>query len=347
MSGDGVIASILVPMLNEERHTEASVREMVCQEGLDGEIEILVVDGRSTDRTREIVARLAADDDRVRLLDNPARRTPNGLNVALREATGEFIVRMDAHTYYPRDYVARGIERLRRGDEALVCGPVLAVGAGRWSRRVALARRSWLAMGGLMAIGRDDEREIENPYWGVCRRSLLMELGGWDEGWPTNQDGELAARIRARGGRIVALGSMAARYVPRDSLVALARQYIRYGLYREKTCVRHTNGMRLTHLGPPATVIAAAVAILPLPRAARHAARGVLGVHVALLGLASAHLAWQEGAAIRDAAALPMVFATMHLSWGAGFLWGCARFGVPVRALGSLGGRLARRGVTW
>src|SRR5882757_3663761 len=107
-------ASVLIPVLDEESHIRATVAAMRAQE-FDGEIEFLFMDGGSSDRTRAILEELAEADPRIRVLDNPGRTTPHALNVGLANARGDFLARMDAHAFYPARYVARGVERLRRG----------------------------------------------------------------------------------------------------------------------------------------------------------------------------------------------------------------------------------------
>ena len=329
-----VRVSVLVPVLDEERHLERALEHMLGQEGLDGELEVLVVDGRSSDATKRIAEAVAARDPRVRVLDNPARRTPQGLNVGLGAARGEYVARMDAHTWYPPGYLAAGIERLRRGDAAWVSGPQLARGDGTWSRRVALALTTRMGVGGASFREAGEEREVDSGFTGVWRRETLLEHGGWDEGWPINQDAELAARVRAAGGRILCLPEMAAEYVPRDSLRRLARQYWRYGQYRAKTVGRHPESMRRSHVLPPALVLLAGSAVLPgragLP------GRLTLGAWAAGAAGEAARAAGRDGAEPGDALALPAVFATMHFAWGAGFLVGSARFGPPVEALRGL-----------
>src|SRR3954452_17625634 len=105
---DRVDVSVLTPVLNEEAYIEAAARAMLAQR-LEGSIEFIFVDGRSEDRTVEKLRELAAADPRVMVLDNPRRSTPVALNIGLRDARGEFIARMDAHTHYPADYIARGV----------------------------------------------------------------------------------------------------------------------------------------------------------------------------------------------------------------------------------------------
>src|SRR4051812_48672370 len=252
-------------------------------QSFDGEGEFLFIDGGSTDRPREILEELAAEDPRVRVLDNPRRITPVALNAGLAAARGEFVARMDAHTHYPPDYLARGVERLRLGGAAHVSGPQLARGVNAWSRRVALALGSRLGTGEA-AFRRQSggETEVDSGFTGIWRRSTLEEQGGWDEEWHNDQDSELAARIRAAGGRVVCLPEMAADYIPRESLKALARQYWRYGFYRAKTSGRHPESMRRSHMLAPGLVLTMALALLPgrVGRLAR-AGVGVYGLAVA------------------------------------------------------------------
>ncbi len=326
MDPEAVDVSVLIPVRNEAAHLRAVVAAMQAQE-FDGSYELVFVDGGSEDGSRAILDEVAAADPRVRVLDNPARRTPHALNLALRAARGRVIARMDAHARYPPDYLALGVERLRRGDVDLVTGPALAEGEGRWSRRVALALSTRLGTGGAdFRHSADEEFEVDSGFAGLWRRETLERLGGWDEGWVNDQDFELAARIRKGGGRIVCVPAMAAGYFPRDSLRALAEQYHRYGFYRVKTSLRHPESLRRSHMVPPALVLTA-LAAAAAPRPLRRVARGGVAAYGAAVLAASAR------SPLADAAALPLVFATMHLSWGVGFLRGCATLGVPWRAL--------------
>lgn len=338
--------TVLVPVLDELPGIHEVVAALEAQ-SFDGPLEFLLLDGGSTDGTREVLEELAQRDPRFRVLDNAARHIPAALNLGLRHARGELVARMDAHTLYPPDYLACGAARLRRGDAAWVTGPALADGEGTWSRRVALALTTWMGIGGA-TFRRPAQEEIETDtgFTGVMRRATLEALGGWDELSLVNEDAELAARVRAAGGRILCLPQMAGRYVPRDSLPALAKQYFRYGRYRARTSRLHPESMRPSHVLAPGIVLAACSAVVaPAPLA--RPARGLLAAY-GLAVLAASGRAAGDGRT-RDAAALPVVFATMHGSWGAGFLAGCARFGPPFAALARVArtvpaGLLARSG---
>jgi succinoglycan biosynthesis protein ExoA len=334
-SGDRVDVSVLVPVFNEERHIRETVAAMQAQR-FDGTIELLYADGRSEDRTREILLELAERDPRIRVLDNPRRGTASALNVCLREARGEYVARMDAHTYYGERYLAAGVERLGRGDTDWVSGPAVPRPAGRVSRAVSLALASWLGRGGSRKWDEDaesaGERELDTGvFGGVWRRATVLEIGGWDERWPINQDSEMASRFLAHGARLVCLPEMVGHYVPRNSLRKLARQYFRYGFYRARTFRRHQRSMRRSHLIAP-TLAASMPAMVVGPRGVRRAARTCVGAYL----LAVVATGVSTGARTRrpaDGAMLAVVLPIMHLGWGFGTLVGIARFGPPVAAL--------------
>ncbi len=328
--------SVLVPVLNEGEHIRDTVASMLSQQ-LDGlTFELVFADGRSEDDTKAILQQIAQEDPRVVVVDNPARTTAIGLNTCLHHARGRYVARMDAHSFFPPRYLAVGIERLRRGDDVVwVAGPVLPRGTGRWSRRVGLALGTRLGMGGSQKWEPNDratapgtpppEFELDTGVFaGVWERETLDRLGGWDDGWPVNQDSELAARVRAEGGRIVCLPEMAAEYLPRDDLRKLWRQYRRFGYYRAKTNARHPGSLRPSHLLAPGLVLTALAAVWS-PRSVRRLARLGMGIYAGALAAETAHLAERESPEV--AAGMPAVFATLHVSWGVGFLAGLVRFG--------------------
>jgi succinoglycan biosynthesis protein ExoA len=337
--------SVLVPVRDEGALISSTARTILGQR-FAGDVEFIVIDGNSRDGTRAALDELRARDPRLTVIDNPRGDLASALNLGLAAASGEFVAKMDAHTFFPADYLQLGVDRLRQGDVNWVSGPPVPHGVGPWSRRVALALETPLGVGASGkwfkgAAGSGRERDLRTGVFsGVWRRSVLEALGGWDPAWPVNEDSELASRFLASGERIVCVRAMAASYVPRESLGALARQYWRYGLYRAKTANRHPESVGVSQLAPPALVMSQLGWIGG--RRARRVARLTLAAYAGAQAVVAARAASRAG---REAALLPTVFCTMHLSFGAGWLAGCARFGLPVagvlRAL-RLGGRSAR-----
>lgn len=326
--------SVLIPVLNEEAHIRATVASMLAQDVGDRTFELIFAEGRSDDRTKELLEEMASADERVVVVDNPARTTAAGLNACLRRARGRYVARMDAHSFFPPRYLAAGIERLERDPEdgvVWVAGPVIPRGRGGVSAAVALALGTRLGVGGSSKWQMNDpgaraagEIELDaGVFAGVWRRETLDRLGGWDDAWPVNQDSELAARVHADGGRIVCIPEMAAEYLPRDTLRGLWRQYWRFGFYRAKTGARHPHSLRRTHLLPPAVVLTL-LAALVAPRPLRRLARTGAGVYAAAVLAASG--AEARRAPVAQVALLPVVLLVVHLSFGCGFIAGSIRY---------------------
>lgn len=313
---------MLVPVLDEARHLEGTVRAMLAQD-LDGAVELLLIDGGSTDGSVELLARMAREDDRIRVLHNPRRVVPHALNIGLRAARGRFVARMDAHTVYAPDYLRCGVERLERGDVDWVSGPPVPVGAGRWSRRVAAALGSGLGRGASDKWQSEDEADAPEEwelttsvFAGVWRRDTLDALGGWDPEWTVNEDSEMASRVLAGGGRLVCRSDMASRYSPRDSVAGLARQYRSYGRHRAKTFVRHPSSAGPLRVATAALPVVLGASVLP-GRAGR-----VARALTAAYGAAVAAQAVRTAGPGREAPGQAVVLATMHVTFATGFLEG-------------------------
>jgi succinoglycan biosynthesis protein ExoA len=336
-----VDCSVLVPVLNEERYIEGSVAAMRRQR-FPGELEFLFADGGSTDRTVEILDRLAQDDPRIRVLHNPVGTVSSGLNVALGHARGRWALRMDAHSVYPDDYALRGMQRLLEGGTRWVSGPQIPKGHGPVSRAVALALSGAIGRGGSRKWGRSgaiDAPEFEldtGVFAGVWERTTLLGYGGWDERWPRNSDSEMAARFLARGERLICLPAMGAEYVPRDSLRGLWSQYFGYGEYRARTYRRHPASMRASHLLAPA-IVATAGAAVATPRNVARLARAGLVLYAASLAAAGVR-ALPAADSPGDAALVPAVLIVMHFAHGVGQMRGWVRHGPPWPALVRLAG---------
>lgn len=357
MDTSTVDMSVLVPVLNEGRTIREVVRAMTRQQ-LNGTVEFLFADGRSSDDTKAQLERLADADPRIRVLENPRRGVASGLNVCLRAARGTYVARMDGHALYPPTYLQDGIDRLTKdgagcvGSAAVawVAGPQIPEPRGRVAGAIAGALATRLGQGASRRWSRGQqvtgEYELDTGvFCGVWRRADVLAKGGWDEGWWCNEDSELAARFHDAGQTILCVPAMAARYIPRSSLTGLWRQYRVYGSYRVKTARRHPGSLRRSAVLPALLVIDAAASLVA-PRALRRPARLAQGVYVSALIAATIEVALHNRDADQDAdlALVPVALATMHLANGTGFLEGCVRWGPPWRALWKIAGGLAGAG---
>ena len=314
---DRPAVSIVMCVLDEERHVERAVRQALDQD-YAGELELVVALGPSRDGTDEIVARLSRSDPRVRWVrnPNPAGATPAGLNAAIAASRFPVVARIDGHALLPPDYVRVAVETMLGTGAQNVGGIMAAEGESAFERAVSAAMTSRLGVGNASFHTGGAQGPADTVYLGVFRRKALERVGCYDEAFLRAQDWELNLRIRRGGGLVWFQPDLRVAYRPRSSTRALARQYFHYGRWRRVVVRRHPETLNVRYLAPPVALLGvlagtagagfwAPAAVLP----AGYLALVLGGAAVEGRGLAPG--AW---------ARLPLVLVTMHLSWGAGFL---------------------------
>lgn len=304
-----------MPVLNEERHLADSVR-MVLDQDWPGELELVLALGPSTDATDEVAAALAAADPRVRTVPNPSGRTPDGLNAAIDASTGDVVARVDAHAEIPADYLSTAVAVLDETGADNVGGVMDAVGVSDLERAVACAMKSPLGVGGARFHTGGGAGEADTVYLGVFRRAALERVGGYDPHFERAQDWEMNHRIRSSGGRVWFTPALVVTYRPRSTVGRLADQYRHYGRWRRVVARQHPGTANARYLAPP-TMVVGTVAATVLGIAWRPAWAVPAGYAVAV-GLGGWLISKGEPAAVR--ARVPLAIATMHWSWGIGFL---------------------------
>lgn len=324
MSEFGSAVSVVMPVLNEERHLTQAVSAVLDQD-FDGSIEVILALGPSVDRTDEVAAELVAGDSRIHTVPNPSGRTPTALNAALAVASAPIIVRVDGHCELPRDYISTAVETLIRTGADNVGGVMAAQGTTDFERAVAVAMTSKLGVGGAAFHVGGEEGEAQTVYLGVFRADALERVGGYDEAFDRAQDWEMNHRIRATGGKIWFNPNMRVSYRPRPTLKDLAKQYFQYGTWRREVMRRHPETVQARYLAPPVAVAAMGVgSVTGLAASAGLAPNWMKVGWLAPAGYAVAVVA--GGIAISRNSDLavkrrvPAVLATMHICWGVGFL---------------------------
>ncbi|MDN5794465.1 MAG: glycosyltransferase family 2 protein [Intrasporangium sp.] len=307
--------SVILPVLDEERHLADAVHLVLAQD-YAGPFEVVLALGPSHDRTDAVAGRLQATDPRVRTVPNPTGRTPDALNAAIAASTGEIIVRVDGHAEIPGDYVSTAVRELIRVGADNVGGMMDARGTDDFERAVACAMRSRIGVGSSAFHTGGQAGEAETVYLGVFRREALERVGGYDPHFARAQDWEMNHRIRQSGGTVWFMPELKVTYRPRSTFRGLAKQYFHYGRWRHVVARHHEGTINLRYLAPPTMVLGTATALLVGARwrpawlvPAAYAAAVTAG------GLAIA-----KGESMRTRALAPLVLATMHWAWGAGFL---------------------------
>jgi glycosyltransferase involved in cell wall biosynthesis len=324
--------SIVVPCRNEAAAIRGCLTSILEQERLPEDCEILVADGMSDDGTRAHIKEMERADPRVRLVDNPARTTPQALNIAIRAARGDVIIRMDAHTVYAADYVAECLRVLQETGADNVGGPMLTRAGGYVQRAVAAASHSRFAVGNSSHHQPAYEGWVDTVPYGCYRRSSLLDIGLFDEELVRNQDDELNFRLVQAGGRIWQSPRIRAWYAPRSSWRRLFHQYFQYGYWKVRVIQKRGRAASPRHWAPGA--FTATLALLIVPATLLPTARWALGALLALYAggvcLAATTSAIRAGWSLWPG--LCVTFPCYHFGYGIGFLAGVWDFSIRSRA---------------
>jgi succinoglycan biosynthesis protein ExoA len=328
------LISVIVPVRNESGCIGGCLAAILAQSWGREAMEVLVVDGRSTDATREL-ARAALEGSGVarwEILDNAGQIAPCALNLGVRAARGEILARVDGHCEIDPDYLRNAVRHLREFPADGAGGRLETLGQGATAEAIAAAMSSAFGVGGSafrLPASADSLRLADTIAFPVYTRAIVERVGAFDEELVRNQDDEYNFRLRKLGGRLVLAGDMRARYFSRSSFRRMARQYFEYGVWKVRVLQKHPRQMSVRHFVPAAFVLALAVGLALLP-----------WTQWPLLGLAGAYAAANLAATIATGARngflgpsrwdrllrLSPAFALLHLGYGAGFLGGLVRF---------------------
>lgn len=311
----GDLAFAVIPCLNEAEHVADLIRHLLDDPAWRDPL-VVVADGGSTDGTVEIVRAMAAEDLRIRLVENPHRVQSAAVNLAAaRHGRGRrWMVRVDAHAGYPKAYVSSLVEEARRTGAASVVVAMDTVGRGGFQSAAAAAQNSVLGTGGAAHRSSSASGWVDHGHHALFDLDHFFAVGGYDESFRANEDAEFDVRLGRSGGRIWLSDAVRVTYYPRSTASALFRQYLNYGRGRARTLLRHRVRPKLRQMLPVAVAPAAVLAPFGLvePPLAWPAAAwigGCLGVG-ALLGLK---------ARSRAALGSGVAAAVMHLAWSIGF----------------------------
>jgi glycosyltransferase involved in cell wall biosynthesis len=321
------LVTVIMPVRNEAAFIGRSLGAVLAQDyGLD-RLEVIVADGMSTDGTREAVYAMQKPGAAVRLIDNPGRIAPTGLNAAMAHARGQIIVRVDGHCEIAPDYVRRCVERLRQDHVDGVGGPLETVGQTPQARVIAVATSSPFGVGGsAFRTIRHKTLMVDTIAFPAYRRSTIERAGPYDEELVRNQDDEYNYRLREMGACLLLAADVRSRYYSRGTLGLLWRQYFQYGYWKVRVMQKHPRQMRLRQFVPAALVAALLVTLVTGPWIA-------LSRWLTLL-LIAAYLAANLSASTLAARRhgwwmlpwLPLAFAALHFAYGFGFLAGLIGF---------------------
>lgn len=321
--------SIIVPCYNEKNHIHLLLDAIYAQTFPRTRMEVVIADGMSTDGTREIVFEWTKlhQDLRLKLVDNEKQIIPAAINRAIENASNDVIIRLDAHSHPYPDYVTRTVSAL----EAEVADNVgglweIKPGAETWiARSISLAASHPIGVGDALYRHGKKAAYVETVPFGGFRRALWARLGGFDETLLTNEDYEFNSRILKSGGKIWFDPDIRSVYYSRSTLIGLVRQYWRYGYWKYRMVKRYPGTIRWRQALPPIFVASLLLGLLlvwiPL-------FRGLLVIEFLLYSIILLVISMKLAIVKREPAlvfGIPASIASMHISWGSGFLWSIAK----------------------
>ncbi len=319
--------SIIMPIRNEAGFVENAIKSVLNNDYPHDKIELLVVDGMSTDGTREIIQKMAAQDSHIKLLDNPAKIQATAMNIGIKDCRGEVFIRIDGHTEIPPDFIKKSVRCLAEHPEAWVVGGYIkTVGLNYIGWATAAAMSSPIGVGNARFRLGHFEGYVDTLAFGTHHKWIVDKIGYFDEELLFNEDDEFNMRIILAGGKIWISKSVWSTYYARSSLKKLWRQYFRYGFGRIRTLQKHKRPTTIRQVVPLLFVLS--LLLLGVAGLLWRPFWILLGIEGGLyvLGLLAGAIDVGLKTGWQYALPAPLVFAILHFAYGFGSVWGIIRF---------------------
>lgn len=323
---DWPFVSVIMPVRNEEAFINRSLGSVLAQDYPSDRMEILVVDGMSTDATLHLVQALAPGQN-LRIIENPGKIVPIGMNIAFHQAKGEIIARVDGHCEIAPDYIRQCVLAIQQDGVDGVGGAINTVGESWLAQGIAIAMSSTFGVGNsAFRTARDKTILADTVPFPVYSRATMERAGPYDEEQIRNQDDEYNYRLRKLGAKLLLSNKVHSRYFSRSSFPSLWRQYFGYGFWKVRVFQEHPRQIRLRQFIPPTFV--AMLLGSSLLATFFVAGRILLGFELVAYFLAnlSASILTAARCGWKYLPVLPLTYAILHISYGFGFLFGLIKF---------------------
>ena len=318
--------SIICPTYNEEKYIEKCITSMLSQDIDKANIELLFVDGRSTDKTREIILDFQKNHPFIQLIDNPERSVPFAMNYGIDGSHGKIIIRIDAHSEFPSNYISVLKEKLFELDADNV-GPVcltLPANQNTEAKAIATALSSSFGVGNAyFRIGANKIMEVDTVPFGCFKRETFDKIGKYDIELTRNQDDELNARIIKNGGKIFLIPDLVVKYYVRDTIKKTRKMYYQYGLFKPLVNKKIGSAATLRQFFPMLFVLGL---IFGFALSFVHPVFLYLYISIIAIYFAGAiSFSFMDAKEKKEIIYLPFIFLTVHLAYGWGYLIGLSK----------------------
>jgi len=328
-----ILVTVIIPTLNEEGYISGVLDNVLDQTYPNEALEILVIDGRSSDNTRAVVELYVAKYNNIRLLDNPEGIVPYALNYGIEHASGEVIVRLDAHSRYPNDYLEVLVDKLEETGADNVGGmwQVCPANNTRIAKAIAYANSSRFGIGSpAYRFEGDGVREVDTMPFGCYRRDVFDRVGKFDTDLVRNQDDEFNSRLLSRGGKIMYVPQVKVQYFARDTIYKMAKMFYQYGLYKPLASKKLGRVSTLRQIVPPLFVFTLVfLASLMFIDSSIGFALVVLMLVYVVIAIYEAFLVAKEEKGGLFLLLIPFIYFVIHVSYGAGYIRGLVNTFLP------------------
>jgi len=322
------VITIILPIRNEAKYIKQTLEPILYQKDIEQEIQILIVDGMSTDGARDIIINYQKDHLNIHLIDNPEKIVSTGFNRALNESKGDIIIRVDGHCEIALDYIQKCLECLEKINADCVGGSTEHVASGLVGKSIKLAQSSFFGVGGVSFRKKVEKgKYVDTLAFGAYKRKVFDQLGGYDEELVRNQDDEFNFRMIQNDGKIWLDPSIKSTYTQRNSFMGLFKQYFQYGFYKVRVMQKRRGIASWRHVVPGLFVLGLLTSISIFI---------IYGINTPILSLCLPYLSFSIFATILElfkspfnllsVLMLPLTFYTLHISYGLGILLGLVYF---------------------
>ncbi len=317
--------SALLVTRNEQAYIEKAMMSLIDQTYPKDKYEIVIIDGESTDDTLKIVKRLIdrykTNTFDIRVINNPKHILASGWNLGIRDAKGEYVVRIDAHAEAAKDFIEKNVETMLKASDAVCVGGKLTTKSLEGDDdTISKVLSSPFGVGNSSFRVSDEAGYADTAVYGLYRKDIFEQVGYFNEKYVRNQDIELHARIRAAGGRFYFDPQINCVYYSRNTVKKMVRQAFGNGKWNMVLLKNQNSALRLRHLVPFAFVLflTAATVLGFLSKYFWYLEIGVVSLHLAMGIFAAA----KKTKNVSEILTMPFLFLLLHLSYGAGYLAG-------------------------
>jgi len=325
--------TIIIPAYNEQDYIGICLKSLVEQDYDKKAIEILVVDGISSDASRRIVREWGQKYAYIKLLDNPKRATAAGVNVGIRAAQGDVIIILGAHSFIAPDFLGESRDCLQKSGADCVGGPLRYVGESSLAKTISLAMASPFGVGNAYFRYSTKAQFVDTLAFGAYKKAVFDRIGLFDENLIANEDYDLNYRIRKTGGKIFLSPTIKSFYFNQASFAGLWKQYFRYGFWKVRMLCKYPESIAIRQAVPPVFVLSLLL-IISLSLFFQpfiYLFLAIISTYLICSLTTSLHIASKQG--WRHFPRLPLVFLYLHLGWGSGFLYGLTKWGAHLKKI--------------